>query len=165
MMKKILSVATLTLSACFLSGTLLAHNTVPQVQPHASQTENTMTIVKVSNFDFATTRTRILNEIKKRNLTLFAELNHSAAAKANGLIMPETTVVVFGNPKAGTQLMLEHPSLALDLPYRVLIAQRADGKVQVSSPSPDSFRVHHLSDQQIASLAKMPGVIDAALQP
>lgn len=151
---KTLPMTALLISALLFNGAALAH--ADQHKP--------ATIVTTSHFDFSATKERILNEIQKRNLTLFAELDHAAAARASGLEMPDTTVLVFGNPKGGTPLMLKYPSLALDLPYRVLIAQQADGKVKVSSPAPDTFRVHGLNDQQIALLAKMPEVIDAALK-
>lgn len=159
-MKRSFAVTTLLAIVLLMTSTVQA--AAQQATPAA---EYNRTIVQISEFNFAQTRARILDAIKTRHLTLFAELDHAAAARDNGLQMPETTVLVFGNPKGGTPLMLAHPSLALDLPYRVLIAQQADGKVIVSYPAPDSFRVHHLNDQHIAGLAAIPKVIEAALAP
>jgi uncharacterized protein (DUF302 family) len=56
-----------------------------------------------------------------RGATVIAVIDHAAGAREAGLDMPETRVVIFGNPKAGTPMMLEHPDLALDLPLRVLV--------------------------------------------
>jgi uncharacterized protein (DUF302 family) len=60
---------------------------------------------------------------------VFARIDHAAGAAAAGLTMPPATVVVFGNARAGTPLMLDAPLLALDLPLRILVRQGTDGVV------------------------------------
>ena len=67
--------------------------------------------------------------IKKRGFQVFTKLDHAAAAKAAGLSMPYSTVVVFGNPKAGTPNFIKSPELAIDLPLKALIWEDKDGKV------------------------------------
>jgi uncharacterized protein (DUF302 family) len=61
--------------------------------------------------------------IKDAGLTIFAEIDHAAAAKENGLEMPETRVILYGNPKGGTPSMLDAPLVALDLPLRMLVRE------------------------------------------
>ena len=60
-------------------------------------------------------------------MSVFTVIDHAEAAKNAGLTMPPTKVIVFGNPKAGTPLMIKHPVLALDLPLRVLVNQDQSG--------------------------------------
>ncbi|AZY50607.1 DUF302 domain-containing protein [Bordetella avium] len=68
--------------------------------------------------------------LTSHGMTIFAEIDHAGAAKAVGLEMPPTKVLIFGNPKAGTPLMLAEPDVALDLPLRVLVRER-EGKTEV----------------------------------
>lgn len=123
-----------------------------------------MILTTPSPYDFSTTRQRLLDSIHGSQLKLFAELDHTTAAQENGLKMPPTTVLVFGNPKVGTPLMLSHPSLALDLPYRVLISAKADGKVVVSYPDETYFSSHGLTLEENAVMAKLPAFVRKALK-
>lgn len=59
--------------------------------------------------------------LTERGTRIFAKIDHSAEAKACGLALRQTVVLIFGERKAGTPLMAQHPTLALDLPLRVLI--------------------------------------------
>ncbi|PZM08301.1 DUF302 domain-containing protein [Rhizobium tubonense] len=73
--------------------------------------------------DFGETLGTVRKAIGKAGMTIFTEIDHAKAARENGLSMPETRVLVYGNPKAGTPVMLETPLTALDLPLRVLIRE------------------------------------------
>ncbi|MBB3544905.1 DUF302 domain-containing protein [Rhizobium sp. BK399] len=73
------------------------------------------------NFDEALEAIKIA--IGKAGLTIFAEIDHAQAARENGLSMPETRVLIYGNPKVGTPLMTDAPLTALDLPLRLLIRE------------------------------------------
>jgi uncharacterized protein (DUF302 family) len=87
-----------------------------------------LSIVELASpYDFATTLDRLDHELAGRGIEVFARIDHAAAATAAGLAMPPTTVVVFGNARAGTPLMLDAPQLALDLPLRILVRQGPDG--------------------------------------
>ncbi len=66
---------------------------------------------------------RYLNFLKSKGIKIFAVIDHAKAAKEAGLTMPNTRVVIFGNPKLGTKLMLENPQIALALPMKTLIAR------------------------------------------
>ncbi|TAU83249.1 DUF302 domain-containing protein [Rhizobium leguminosarum] len=65
----------------------------------------------------------VITGIGKAGLTVFAEIDHAKAARDSGLSMPETRVIVYGNPKAGTPVMLDTPLTALDLPLRILVRE------------------------------------------
>ena len=78
-----------------------------------------------------------------RGFTVFAKINFSRDAKAAGLEMPPTQMLIFGNPKGGTPVMVAAPSSALDLPLKVLIAQDAQGKVWLSYNTPEYLAERH----------------------
>lgn len=85
-----------------------------------------------------------LNEIlKQKEIKLFTWIDHSGAAETAGLQMPSTKVAVFGNPKAGTPLMLAAPGIALDLPLKILIAEDGGGQVWISYNSPAYLQERH----------------------
>lgn len=83
-----------------------------------------------SRYDFAATITALETAIQEKGMTLFARIDHQAAAKEAGLDMQPATVLIYGSPKAGTPLMQNDPTLALQLPLKVLITENG-GKVQV----------------------------------
>jgi uncharacterized protein (DUF302 family) len=76
-----------------------------------------------SMFALAETIDRLDSEITTRGLRVFARIDHAANAREVGLDMPPTTVVIFGNARGGTPLMIMTPAMALDLPLRVLVRQ------------------------------------------
>ena len=81
--------------------------------------------------------------LQAKGVTLFALVDHSGEAANVGLQMPPTKLAIFGSPKAGTPLMLAAPSIAIDLPLKILIAQDAQGKVWVSYNSPAYVQERH----------------------
>lgn len=85
-----------------------------------------------SPHDFASTVQRLLAAFASHGLKVFATIDQQAEAAAVGLAMPPATLILFGNPKAGTPVMLEQPLAALDLPLKVLATEAAAGEVMVS---------------------------------
>jgi uncharacterized protein (DUF302 family) len=81
--------------------------------------------------------------LQSKGITLFIVIDHSGEAAEVGLKMPSTKLVIFGSPKAGTPLMLAAPSIALDLPLKVLVAEDIRGKVWLSYCSPEYLRERH----------------------
>jgi len=81
--------------------------------------------------------------LREKNVKLFTIVDHSGEAEKAGLKMPNTKLLIFGNPKAGTPLMLAAPSVALDLPLKILVAEDAEGKVWVSYNSPRYLQERH----------------------
>lgn len=98
----------------------------------------------VSNADFATTSTRLKTAIESRGLTLFNTIDHAAGAEKVGLELAPNTLYIFGNPKAGTPLMLANPEMGLHLPLKANVRQQGDDvivsvsdiKALASEPSP-----------------------------
>ena len=67
--------------------------------------------------------------LQSKGLKIFSRIDQAAEARAVGLTMPPTVLLIFGDPKAGTPLMNRYPSVALDLPLKALVWESADGKV------------------------------------
>ena len=81
--------------------------------------------------------------LKSKGLKVFARIDQAAEAKAVGLEMRPMMLFIFGNPQAGTPLMVQHPSLAMDLPLKALVWESADGKVWLSYNSPEFLQQRH----------------------
>ena len=89
-----------------------------------------------------------------RGITLFARIDHSGEAAKVGMSMPPTKLAIFGNPKAGTPLMLAAPGIAIDLPLKILIREDAEGKVWVSYNSSKYLQKRHqIPPELIGNLA------------
>lgn len=86
---------------------------------------------------------RLKSILQSKGITLFAVIDHSGEAAKVGMKMPKTKLVIFGNPKGGTPLMLATPSVAIDLPLKILVAEDAQGKVWVSYNSPQYLKKRH----------------------
>jgi uncharacterized protein (DUF302 family)/uncharacterized membrane protein YidH (DUF202 family) len=81
--------------------------------------------------------------LEAKGVTLFALVDHSGEAEKVGLTMPPTKLAIFGSPKAGTPLMQAAPSIAIDLPLKILVAQDAQGKVWISYNSSAYLQERH----------------------
>jgi uncharacterized protein (DUF302 family) len=81
--------------------------------------------------------------LQASGVTLFALVNHSGEAAKAGMTMRPTKLLIFGNPKAGTPVMLTAPHSALDLPLKILIWEDAQGKVWVTYNSPAFLQQRH----------------------
>jgi uncharacterized protein (DUF302 family)/uncharacterized membrane protein YidH (DUF202 family) len=86
---------------------------------------------------------RLESILVEKNVKLFTIVDHSGEAEKAGLKMPNTKLLVFGNPKAGTPLMLASPSIALDLPLKILVAEDTTGQVWISYNSPVYLQQRH----------------------
>ena len=86
---------------------------------------------------------KLKNILQSKGVTLFAVIDHSGEAEKVGMNMPPTKLVIFGSPKAGTPLMLAAPSIAIDLPLKILIWEDTQGKAWVSYNSPEYLRQRH----------------------
>jgi len=84
-----------------------------------------------SAYDFNETLAHLRAALQSKGFTIMAVIDHRAAASDVGLEMPPTTVLIYGNPKGGTPLMLAAPDFALELPLRVLVRQDGHGKTIV----------------------------------
>jgi uncharacterized protein (DUF302 family) len=96
-----------------------------------------------SQHSVAQTVAKLEGLLKAKSVKLFTVVDHSGEAEKAGQKMPNTKLLIFGNPKAGTPLMLAAPSAALDLPLKILVAEDAQGKVWVSYNSPKYLQERH----------------------
>lgn len=135
---------------------------VPKV--HSDENSTHMLITSHSAFDYQQTRERLIKAISDNGLVLFGEFDHAKAAHGVGLTMPPTTVLIFGNPKGGTPLMLAHPELALDLPFRVLISQLPDGQVNVSYHPAEELQRYGLDIDSVQVLKKLEQFVQKNIQ-
>jgi len=87
--------------------------------------------------------------LEAKGVSLFALVDHSGEAEKVGMKMRTTKLLIFGSPSAGTPLMLAAPSLALDLPLKVLIREDDNGRVWVSYNSPDYLKERHGLPQEL----------------
>jgi len=81
--------------------------------------------------------------LQAKGIALFALVDHSGEAAKVGLVMPPTKLAIFGNPKAGTPLMLAAPSLAIDLPLKILVWEDPQKKVWLSYNSAEYLGLRH----------------------
>jgi uncharacterized protein (DUF302 family) len=93
-----------------------------------------------------------------RDITLFAIIDHSGEAAKAGMRMAPTKLLIFGNPKGGTPVMLAAPSAAIDLPLKILVWENTSGTVFVSYNAPEYLRMRHGFP---ASLLSNIGVVEA----
>jgi uncharacterized protein (DUF302 family) len=86
---------------------------------------------------------RFESDVKSKGMTVFARIDHSAGAKAAGLTLRPTELLIFGNARAGTPLMQSHQTLGIDLPLKVLAWEDADGKAWLSYNDPAWLAARH----------------------
>jgi uncharacterized protein (DUF302 family) len=96
-----------------------------------------------SNHSVDETVERVKNILQTKGIMLFAFIDHSGEAEKVGMKMPPTKLLIFGSPKAGTPLMLAAPSIAIDLPLKILVWEDAEGKVWLSYNSPEYLQKRH----------------------
>ena len=135
-------------------------------EPTASATPPSVEgiITKSSPFSVEETPERFQEALRSRGFTLFAHINHSGEAQRVGLTMQEAHVLIFGNPKGGTPLMIASPLLALDLPLKVLIWQGNAGHVWVSYTNPAYLAARYAIPQElVGNIAGIDGLVDSVL--
>jgi uncharacterized protein (DUF302 family) len=122
-------------------------------------------VIKPSPRSVEETVSRIRTVLEAKGVTLFAVIDHSGEARAAGLELRDTKVVIFGSPIAGTPVMAAVPLAALDLPLKVLVwDDGGETKLAYTAPAELAER-YGLSDQLAARLAAIHAVTDAAVAP
>jgi uncharacterized protein (DUF302 family) len=102
--------------------------------------------------------------LQAKGVTLFALVDHSGEAAKVGMKMPPTKLLIFGNPKGGTPLMLASPSVAIDLPLKILVAEDTAGRVWVSYNSPAYLKErHNLREDLLQNIAVVEVLASAAV--
>jgi uncharacterized protein (DUF302 family)/uncharacterized membrane protein YidH (DUF202 family) len=110
-------------------------------------------IVKVSSrHSVDDTVAKLEGLLQAKGVKLFAVIDHSGEAKMAGLEMPNTKLLIFGSPKAGTPLMLASPSIAIDLPLKLLVSEDTDRRVWIYYSAPTYLQVRHGLPQELVSV-------------
>jgi uncharacterized protein (DUF302 family) len=103
--------------------------------------------------------------LAEKGVRLFALIDHSGEAQKIGMKMRPTKLLIFGNPKGGTPLMVAAPSLAIDLPLKTLVAQDEGGKVWVSYNSPEYLQQRHgVPEDLIKNIAGVGALMAKAVE-
>lgn len=106
-------------------------------------------IDKPSTHSVDQTVEKLKNVLQAKGVTLFALVDHSGEAEKVGLKMPPTKLLIFGSPKAGTPLMLAAPTVAIDLPLKILVWEDGAGKVWISYNSSQYLQDRHGLSQDL----------------
>jgi uncharacterized protein (DUF302 family) len=106
-------------------------------------TKNNGLVQVASHYSVDETVQRLKSAFASKGLQVFAVIDHSDEAEKVGLEMHPTKVIIFGSPKAGTPLMVAAPTLAIDLPLKVLVAEGSNGKVSITYNSPEYLQERH----------------------
>jgi uncharacterized protein (DUF302 family) len=118
-------------------------------------------VTKLGPLPVAGTVAKLTGLLSAKGVKLFAVIDQAAEARQAGLSLRETTLVVFGNPAAGTPVMAASPLAALDLPLKVLVWDE-DGQTKVSYYSPAALAArHHLGADLAGNLASIDVLTDA----
>jgi uncharacterized protein (DUF302 family) len=92
--------------------------------------------------------------LQEKQIKLFAKIDHSGEAAQAGFAMRPTKLLIFGNPRGGTPLMLAAPSAAIDLPLKLLVWEDADSTVWISYNTPEYLRArHNFPEELLANIA------------
>lgn len=121
-------------------------------------------ISQTSPYSVPETIDRLVAVLQAKGITIFARLDQQAEAENVGLSLRPTQLLLFGNPKAGTPLVVAVPTIALDLPLKVLAWEAADGKVWLSYNDPTYLQQRFsLSDELVEKIAVVVPLIQQAI--
>jgi len=108
---------------------------------------------------------RIKAILESKGITLFALVDHSGDAAKVAMKMPPMKLLIFGSPKAGTPLMLAAPSIAIDLPLKILVWEDGQGKVWLSYNDPEYLKQRHgLQENLLPNIAVVGALVAKAAE-
>ncbi len=108
---------------------------------------------------------RLKSILAERGVQVFALIDHSGEAEKVGMKMRPTKLLIFGNPKGGTPLMVAAPSLAIDLPLKALVSEDEEGKVWVTYNSPEYLQQRHgVPEDLIKNIAVVGALVAKAVE-
>lgn len=120
-------------------------------------------VTQPSHHSVEQTIAKLEETLRARGVKLFALVDHGGEAERAGMQMPPTKLLIFGNPQAGTPLMLAAPSIAIDPPLKLLVWEDTTGKVRISFNDPDYLQArHHLPTGLARALAAAGALAKAA---
>jgi uncharacterized protein (DUF302 family) len=116
---------------------------------------------KPSKYSVKETVDRLTGALKDKGIIPAARIDHAAAAKAVGLELKATEVLMFGSPKLGTPLMQANRLVAIDLPMKVLVWEDDEGKVWIAYTPPATLKARYKIDGRDDILKAMAGALEA----
>lgn len=134
-------------------------------QAPTSATPGATGIVTVASaVSFDSTLARLERAITAKGLTIAAKIDHAAAAQRAALTLRPTTLVIAGNPAAGTPLMQADQTMAVELPLRFLVWQGEDGRARISYDPIKSIAARHKLAGRDELLSRMTGAIEGIVK-
>ncbi len=118
-------------------------------------------ISKSSRYSASETMDRLVAVVQSKGMTVFARIDHAAEAEKVGLKMRPSQLLIFGNPKGGTPLMVAAPTVAIDLPLKALAWEDAGGKVWLSYNSMSYLKERHGIEGEDETLKAVAAALDA----
>jgi uncharacterized protein (DUF302 family) len=136
--------------------TLPAMTAQAQEAPYPARTQSV-----TSQYDFATTVSRLNGALTSHNITVFADIDQSAAATHAGTSLRPTRLFLFGNPKGGTPAMQANPHAAIELPLRAVVWEDDQGKTHIDYQDTSTVLAsdYALPQSTVAPLAAVRGLI------
>lgn len=116
--------------------------------------------VRESKFSVKETLDRLAAELDKRGMKVAARIDHAAGAKTAGMDMLPTELVMFGNPKLGTPLMLSAPAIGIELPMKMMAWQDKAGKVWIGYVAPNVLKERYRISDRDEQFKTMHGALD-----
>jgi uncharacterized protein (DUF302 family) len=117
-------------------------------------------VTKASKYSVADTVTRLEAVLKSSGMTVFARIDHRAEAEKVGLTMRPALLLIFGNPKGGTPLMVAVPTAAIDLPLKALAWEDANGRVWLSHNSLAYLKSRHAITGQDELIGRLENALE-----
>lgn len=156
-----LALVGLAMATYLLSVRSSAKSPSGNVEISMAPTEDNGIINKLSNHPVEETVERLKGMLQAKGVTLFALIDHSGEAGKVGMAMRPTKLLIFGNPKGGTPLMLAAPSSAIDLPLKLLVWEDRQGRVWISYNSEQYLRKRHGLPQELLANIALAGKLAA----
>jgi uncharacterized protein (DUF302 family) len=136
---------------------------MPDLRPGSAHRHNAFVLTISSSNGYAETLSRLLDSITGRGLTVFAQFDHAAAAREVDMELAPETVVVFGNPRAGTPLMKSDPRIGIELPLRIVLWE-SDEETMIGYNDPRELANVYDVDEGAPTLDAMAGLLSELAQ-
>jgi uncharacterized protein (DUF302 family) len=133
----------------------------PDLEKPMIQESNNGAVTIESRHSVDETVQKLKQILDSKGIKLFTVIDHSGAAEDVGMNMPPTKLLIFGNPKAGTPLMIAAPTIAIDLPLKLLVRQDSDGAVRISYNDPEYLQNRHGLPAELVKNSAVVGALAA----
>ncbi len=114
---------------------------------------------KIFNLDYEYVWNELTNRIQEKNIPIFTIINHQKNAQDVSLEMPNTRVIIFGNPLVGTKLMLNTPNIALELPLKFLVRQEGTKTIILWHDPLQLAKQYHATEEGLIIAEKMSSLL------